>query len=126
MAASWRRSREKVQDRVPDGRHGWLRRWSGDYFIPSRRGEAAGLEEGVGDHRHQGVPVQARPGSAFEEFGLTGAIPAVHQLRPRLLARVGGLDHLALAVGLDRVASAPRGEGAGGVALPVLALPSDR
>jgi hypothetical protein len=26
-------------------------------FFPSRCGEAAGLEEGVGDHRHQGMPV---------------------------------------------------------------------
>ena len=35
-------------------------------FFPSRCFEAAGLEEGVGDHRHQGMSMQSRPGSAFE------------------------------------------------------------
>src|ERR1700691_1141644 len=35
-------------------------------FFPSRCFEAAGLEEGVGDHRHQRVSMQSRPGSTFE------------------------------------------------------------
>ena len=35
-------------------------------FFPSRCFEAAGLEEGIGDHRHERVAVQAMPGSAFE------------------------------------------------------------
>src|SRR5450631_3249624 len=35
-------------------------------FFPSRCFEAAGLEEGVGDHGHQGVSVQPGPGSTFE------------------------------------------------------------
>ena len=38
----------------------------GTLFFPSRGLEAAGLNERVGDHRHQGVSVQARPGSSFE------------------------------------------------------------
>ena len=35
-------------------------------FFPSRCFEAAGLEEGVGDYRHQRVSMQSRPGSTFE------------------------------------------------------------
>ena len=35
-------------------------------FFSSRSLEAAGLEEGVGYHRHQGVSVQSGPGPAFE------------------------------------------------------------
>ncbi len=35
-------------------------------FFPSRRCEAPGLEEGVGHHRHQRVPMQPGPGSALE------------------------------------------------------------
>ncbi len=38
----------------------------GILFFPSRGGEAAGLQEGIGDHGHQGVPVQAGPGSALK------------------------------------------------------------
>ncbi len=57
-------------------------------FFPSRGLEAAGLEEGVGDHGHQGVPVQSDPRSAFEvveaEFFL--------QLLMRLLADPSGFD----------------------------------
>jgi len=35
-------------------------------FFPSRCFEAAGLEKGVSDHRHQGMSMQASPRSAFE------------------------------------------------------------
>jgi len=35
-------------------------------FSPARLGEAAALQVGVGDHRHERVAVQATPGSAFE------------------------------------------------------------
>ena len=52
-----RRSHEEVKDGLPDGRQAWLWRRSPDFFFPSRGLEAAGLEEGVGDHGHQGVPV---------------------------------------------------------------------
>ena len=38
----------------------------GTLFFPSRCGEAAGLEEGVGDHCHQCVSVQPRPRPALE------------------------------------------------------------
>src|ERR1700684_4282021 len=39
--------------------------WRG-LFSPARRGEAAALQVGVGDQRHERVAVQAMPGSAFE------------------------------------------------------------
>ena len=35
-------------------------------FSPARLGEAAALQVGVGDHRHERVALQAMPGSAFE------------------------------------------------------------
>jgi hypothetical protein len=35
-------------------------------FSPTRFSEAAALQVGVGDHRHERVTVQATPGSAFE------------------------------------------------------------
>ena len=35
-------------------------------FFPPRCLEAAGLKESEGDHRHQGVSMEPRPGSAFE------------------------------------------------------------
>ena len=35
-------------------------------FFPPRGGEAAGLKEGVGYHRHQCVSVQPRPRPALE------------------------------------------------------------
>ena len=57
-------------------------------FFPSRCFEAAELEEGVGDHGHQGVSVQPGPGSTFEvveaEFLL--------ELLMRLLADPSGFD----------------------------------
>lgn len=59
-------AREDVEDGLPDGWHCWLRRRTWDSFFSSRGLEAAGLEEGVSDHCHQGVSMQSRPGSAFE------------------------------------------------------------
>lgn len=57
-------------------------------FFPSRCFEAAGLEERVGDHRHQRVSVQTGPGSTFEvveaEFLL--------ELLMRLLTDPSGFD----------------------------------
>ena len=38
----------------------------GVLFFPSRGGKAAGLQEGMGDHRHQGVSVKTRPGPPLE------------------------------------------------------------
>ena len=36
------------------------------FFFPPRRGEASGLREGVGDHRHQRVSMQPGPRAALE------------------------------------------------------------
>ena len=58
-------------------------------------------------------------------FGLARTIPTVHQLAPRLLARVGRVDHALAVIGMDRLAGASRRQRARGVALPVLALPPD-
>jgi len=60
-ASSGRRSREEVEDGLPDGRHARLWRRRCDTFFPSRRFEAAGLEKGEGDHRHQAMSVQPCP-----------------------------------------------------------------
>ena len=43
----------------------WAAR-GGILFSPARFSEAAALQVGVGDHRHERVAVQATPGSAFE------------------------------------------------------------
>ena len=57
-SAGWR-SCEEVEDGLPDGRHARLWWRPRDSFFPSRCFEAAGLEEGEGDHRHQAMSVQA-------------------------------------------------------------------
>ena len=58
------------------------------FFSPSRRFEAAGLQEGVGDHGHKACRCRPRPGSTFEvveaEFLL--------ELLMRLLADPSRLD----------------------------------
>ena len=41
-----------------------LRRSGGDFFSPFRLGEAAALQKGVSDHRHQRMTMQTMPGSA--------------------------------------------------------------
>lgn len=58
MGASqgWR-AFEEIENGLPDGGHAGLGWRSYDSFFPSRCFEAAGLEEGVGDHRHQGMSV---------------------------------------------------------------------
>jgi ATP-dependent DNA helicase RecG len=48
---------EEVENGLPYGGHALLWRRSPDSFFPSRCFEAAGLEEGIGDHGHQGVSV---------------------------------------------------------------------
>ena len=62
----WGRRREDVENGLPDGWHARLWRRSPDSFFPPRGFEAAGLEEGVGDHRHPCVSMQTGPGSTFE------------------------------------------------------------
>jgi hypothetical protein len=63
-SSGWR-SCEEVEDRLPDGRHAWLRWRSRDSFL-SRCFEAPELKEGVGDHCHQRMSMYSRPGSTFE------------------------------------------------------------
>jgi len=56
-ASSGWRSCEPVENGLSDRGHAGLWRRSPNSFFPSRCPEAAGLEEGVGDHRHQGMSV---------------------------------------------------------------------
>src|SRR3546814_20053934 len=51
-------------------------------------------------------------------------VPAVHQLAPRSLARIGRVDHAVRLIGMDRLASATRRPRPRGVRLPVLMLPA--
>ena len=57
-------------------------------FFPSRCFEAAGLEEGVGDHRHECVTMKALPGPALEVI----KAKLFFQLLVRLLADPSRLD----------------------------------
>lgn len=65
-AAGWWRLRECVEDCVTEGGEAWLRWRPEDSFSPLGFAEPAGLEEGVGDHRHERVSVQASPRAALE------------------------------------------------------------
>ena len=60
-ASQGRRPCEEIEDGLPDGWYARLWRRSCDSFFPSHRIEAAGLKEGVRNHRHQGVSMQSRP-----------------------------------------------------------------
>ena len=55
---------------------------------PPRCGEATMLQEGVGDHRHQGVPVKALPGPPLEVI----KAEFLFQLLMRLLANPTRVD----------------------------------
>jgi hypothetical protein len=57
-------SGDDLEDGVAHGRQGWLRRRPVDSFFPPRF--FAILEEGVSDHRHDRMTMQALPGSALE------------------------------------------------------------
>ncbi|GAA3277780.1 hypothetical protein GCM10020258_59820 [Sphingomonas yabuuchiae] len=63
--------------------------------------------------------------AGFARLGLARTIPAVDQLAPRLLARVGRVDHALAVISVDRLAGAPRRQRARRALLPVLALPPD-
>ena len=83
-AAAQRRPAEVIEDRLAHRRHrGMGRRAAGPSF-PTDDREAPRLEEGVGHHRHQRVPVQPGPGAAHE---VVEAELLLH-LRVRLLAIV--------------------------------------
>src|ERR1700689_4543483 len=90
-------------------------------FSPARLGEAAALQVGGGDHRHERVAVQAMPGSAFEvaedKFFL--------ELLVGLLADPSGLDRGGERLegggagpGRKIVFGAPRGPALGGPPCP--------
>lgn len=54
-----------IKDGLPDCREAGLWRRPAIFFL-SRLSEAAGLQEGRGDHRHEGMAMEAGPGSAFK------------------------------------------------------------
>jgi hypothetical protein len=83
-----RRPCEEVKDSLPDGRHARLGRRPADSFFSSRCFEAAGLEDGIGDHGHQGVSVQPGPGSAFKVV----KAELLLELLMRLLTDPSGFD----------------------------------
>ena len=57
---------DKFEDGLPHGWQSWLRRWPVDFFFPPCCFEPAILKEGVGDHRHERMPMKALPGSALK------------------------------------------------------------
>ena len=57
-------------------------------FFSARSFETTGLKKGVSDHRHQGVSMQADPGSAFEMIEAKFFL----ELLMRLFADPSGLD----------------------------------
>ena len=57
---------DKFEYGLPHGWQSWLRRWTVDFFFPSRCFEPAILKEGVGDHCHERMPMQALPESALK------------------------------------------------------------
>src|SRR5215204_3577917 len=59
-------SREEFENGVAHGWQSRLRRWPVDSFFPPCCCKAAMLEEGVSDHRHQRMTMQALPGPALE------------------------------------------------------------
>lgn len=87
-ASVWRSPCEGGRDRSPGRWQGWLRGPVAGSFSPPARLQATVLEERKGDHRHQGVPVKARPGSALEVIEAEFLL----HLLARLLAHPSGLD----------------------------------
>lgn len=83
----WRRARQTINDGLPNCWKAWLW-WRSVVFFPPDLSEPAGLQEGVGDHRHERVAMQTDPGTTFEvveaEFLL--------ELLMRLLADPACLD----------------------------------
>ena len=59
-------SSEEFEDGVTHGGQGRLRWWPVDSFFPFCGREPAMLEEDVRDHCHEGMTVEALPGSALE------------------------------------------------------------
>ena len=84
----WRRSSQERENGVTYGGQSWLGRWAVDFFFPPCGCEAAILEEGVGDHRHERVTMKALPGPALEVI----KAKFFFQLLVRLLADPSRLD----------------------------------
>ncbi len=65
LSAMWallrRRPKDEIDNTVTYGGHGWLRRRPVDSFFPPRLREATILQEGVGNHCHQGVAMKTLP-----------------------------------------------------------------
>src|SRR5215207_4848220 len=81
-------SSEELEDGVADGGQSRLRRWPVDSFFPSCCCKAAILEEGIRDHRHKRMTVEALPGSSLEVI----ETEFFFQLRMSLLANPSRLD----------------------------------
>lgn len=79
---------ELRQDRLTDGRQGWLRRRARASFFPTRCPEAAGLQEGEGDHAHESVSMKSLPSSSLEVIKAELFL----ELLVSLLADPAGLD----------------------------------
>ena len=73
---------------MANGRQSWLRRGPLILFFPPCRCEAAILEEGIGDHGHQRMTMQALPGSSFEVI----EAEFFFELLVRLFANLSRLD----------------------------------
>jgi hypothetical protein len=84
----WRWPSEEVEDSLSDGGHAGLWRRFSVAFFSARSFETTGLKKGVSDHRHQGVSMQADPGSAFEMIEAKFFL----ELLMRLFADPSGLD----------------------------------
>ena len=74
--------------------HGWqgrLRRRARDFFLPCCC-ETAMLEEGVSNHRHERMTVEALPGPTFEVIGPSSSFScwwACSQIHRALMSRQG-------------------------------------
>ena len=92
---------DKFEDGLPHGWQSRLRRWTVDSFFRSRCFEPAILKEGVGDHCHERMPMQALPGST-ERYSWCWVKPEVasHYLRkshcnvPEIIAEGGNPPRL--------------------------------
>jgi hypothetical protein len=63
-----------IEDGLADRRKAGLGWWTGGAFSPAGLMKAAALQEGMGNHGHQGMPVQAarRPALEVVEDGRDG------------------------------------------------------
>src|SRR3546814_2258045 len=97
---------------------------SSDLVCPQLAGVAQPIARRLIQIAHLGIGVgEDDPG--LVRIGEALRVPAVHQLAPRSLARLGRVDHAVRLIGMDRLASATRRQRPRGVALPVLMLPAN-